>query len=82
MDEQKKFFKDNHKSFKYYGRDMETLLFHTKMAHSNRIFFESDDVKTKINMLDIKMGYKRLVIHNNIDKGNDKLPANISHMYV
>lgn len=36
----KGFFEKNLNSFKYYGRDIETLLFHTKMAYSNRILFD------------------------------------------
>ena len=41
------FFIKNKAIFKYFGRSMETLLFHTKIAHSNRVFWETDPSKKK-----------------------------------
>ena len=79
--EQKKFFKENYASFKYFGRDMETLLFHTKLAHANRVFFEPKEARGKINLTDIKGGYQRFELHNKIKK-TDKMPMSVEHMYL
>lgn len=76
----RKFFKDKYESFKYFGRDMETLLFHTKMAHSNRILFESKQFTKKITMLDIKNGYNRFLLHNGIKKA-EPMSDSIRHLY-
>lgn len=77
-----KFFKEKYKTFKYFGRDMETLLFHTKVVHSNRVFFESAENKYKITLEDIKIGYQRFLLHSNIKKDTNKIPSIIEHMYL
>lgn len=78
LDKKEKFFSKNHKSFKYFGRDMETLLFHTKVAHSNRIFFLPSYHKNKITFEDIQSGYNRFNLHNDKD---EELPPSIRHLY-
>ena len=79
FNEQLIFFKNHYKNFKYYGRDIETLLYHTKVAHSNRIFFQPEDVIKKLTMNDIKMGFQRFILHNK-DESND-IPSFFAHMY-
>ena len=75
-----KFFTEKHSTFKYFGRDMETLLFHTKVVHSNRIFFEPKENKSKITFKDLKLGYQRFVIHGDVKKGG--IPESVKHMYL
>ncbi|XWV26650.1 putative cfxQ-like protein [Tupanvirus soda lake] len=75
------FFKENFESFKYFGRDMETLLFHTKVSHSNRVFFEPKENKGKITIQDLKSGYQRFILHSNIKK-EDEMPMSVKHMYL
>ncbi|AVL94617.1 putative CfxQ-like protein [Moumouvirus australiensis] len=70
-------FIKNHNKFKYFGRDIETLLFHTKMAHSKRIIFETENNKI-INLQDMENGLKKFLEHNS-DKNNNE---NIEHMYL
>ncbi|AQN68106.1 putative cfxQ-like protein [Saudi moumouvirus] len=70
-------FIKNHNKFKYFGRDIETLLFHTKMAHSKRIIFENENNKI-INLEDIKNGLNKFLEHNS-DKNNNE---SIEHLYL
>lgn len=74
------FFKTKHLTFKSFGRDIESLLFHTKKAHSNRVFFQTNKTKWQITMNDIKEGHKRFMLHNSTNEilVNDT----IHHMYV
>ena len=53
-----KWFEDNMSSFKYYGRDMETLFSKVKIAHSRRVFCKPKEEKTKIILKDLEKGLK------------------------
>lgn len=74
-----KFFFEKYQTFKYYGRDMETLLFHTKVAHCNRAFFEPKESFRKITMADIYAGYNRFLMHQ---KSDNKIPISVRHIYL
>ena len=73
-------FADNMKYFKYFGRDMETLLAKTKICHSRRVFCKPRAEKTKLLTEDIHRGlelYKTVgsgTIHNSYESN--------THMYV
>ncbi|BCS82924.1 putative cfxQ-like protein [Cotonvirus japonicus] len=71
------FFKLHCEKFKYYGRDMETLLFHTKIAHSKRIIFEPKQTNKIINLSDMEMGLQRFMVHNYTD-----IVSDISHTQI
>jgi len=49
-------FNKNIEYFKYFGRDIETLLSKIKIAHSRRVFCKSVDEKTKITYKDLEKG--------------------------
>jgi len=51
-----KWFEKNVDYFKFYGRDIETLLSKVKIAHSRRIFCKSNDEKAKITFKDLEKG--------------------------
>lgn len=51
-----KWFEKEKDKFKYFGRDMETLLFYVKIAHSRRVFGLDDAFKKKITAEDMKNG--------------------------
>lgn len=70
------FFEVNRKSFPYYGRDVETLLSHIKVAHRNRTFFSSISQKGVITQADLDAGYRKYSIHN---KPRDTV---INYMYL
>lgn len=79
-EDESKFFKENYKSFHSAGRDMETLLFHVKVVHTNRVLFEKKEEKLKISMLDIEMGMRRFKLHNEIK--TEEIPAFVRHIYM
>jgi len=49
-------FKKNKDYFKFFGRDIETILAKTKIAHSKRIFCRPANEKKKINLKDLNKG--------------------------
>jgi SpoVK/Ycf46/Vps4 family AAA+-type ATPase len=51
-------FAKNDGSFKYAGRDIETLFAKTKIAHSKRLFESSDTVRKMLTIADLDKGYK------------------------
>ena len=59
--ELEKFFKDNYKSFEHFGGDIEVLLLCTKISHSMRIFGKHPKNRKRINLEDIKKGFKMFV---------------------
>jgi len=54
----KEWFKKNNEYFKFYGRDIETILAKTKIAHSRRVFCKLENEKRKIILKDLENGLK------------------------
>lgn len=61
-----KWFEENLKYFKFYGRDMETLFTKTKIAHSRRVFCKPPEEKTKINKADLDQGLKMFLNNDEV----------------
>ena len=53
-----KWFEQNKDCFKFFGRDMETLLAKSKIAHSRRVFCLDDTEKGKLSIKDLENGLK------------------------
>ena len=53
-----KWFKKRYDSFSGFGRDIETLLFKTKIAHSKRVYGKADSEKRVIELADLENGYE------------------------
>ena len=53
-----KWFKKWYDSFSGFGRDVETLLFKIKIAHSKRVYGRSESEKRVIELVDLDNGYK------------------------
>ena len=51
-------FKKNKDYFKFYGRDIETLLSKCKIAHSKRVFCLPEIEKRKLNLKDLEKGFE------------------------
>jgi len=51
-------FKKNKDCFKFYGRDIETLLSKTKIAHSRRVFCRPESEKKKLTVKDLDKGFE------------------------
>jgi SpoVK/Ycf46/Vps4 family AAA+-type ATPase len=68
-------FAKNKDYFKFYGRDIETFLAKTKIAHSRRVFCKNLNEKKKITYEDIEQG---LIIYlNNNEVKNRKETENL-----
>lgn len=57
-------FKKNIEYFKFYGRDIETLITKIKIAHSRRVFCKLEDEKRKIILKDLDKGLE-IYLNNN-----------------
>ena len=74
-------FESKKEHFKFFGRDMETLLAKAKIAHGRRVFCKPKSEKMKLNLTDIEKGYK-MFIENNGKKDIDLRKTIIDHMYL
>ena len=65
-------FKNKMDYFKFFGRDIETLLSKTKIAHSRRVFCKSLEEKKKITLEDLENGLKTYLNNSDIQKRQEK----------
>lgn len=73
-------FEKNMEYFKYYGRDMETLLAKTKIAHSRRVFCLPMEEKKKLNKEDLDRGFEMFLSNDEVKKRKEK--SFVSDMYL
>ena len=59
-------FKNNKEYFKFYGRDIETLLSKTKIAHSKRVFCRPEEEKKKLTLQDLDKGFQMYLKNDDI----------------
>jgi SpoVK/Ycf46/Vps4 family AAA+-type ATPase len=74
-------FEKNKDYFKYYGRDMETLLAKTKIAHGRRVFCLPEEDKKKITLEDLNKGFD-MFLKNDEVKNRKKKDDVLSHLYL
>ena len=76
-------FKKNMAYFKFFGRDMETLLAKVKIAHGRRVFCKPENEKKKITMTDMENGFKIYLKNDNVKnrKDGDNMKQIISSLY-
>lgn len=67
-----KWFDKNMSYFKYYGRDMETLLSKTKIAHSRRVFCLPVEEKGIITTEDLENGMKIFMKNDDVVKRKEE----------
>ena len=78
-----KWFEDKMDYFKFYGRDIETLLAKVKIAHGRRVFCLPKDKKLTITLKDINKGFDMFLDNNEVKSRKDATSKQIlSHMYV
>jgi SpoVK/Ycf46/Vps4 family AAA+-type ATPase len=75
-----KWFEKNKASFKFYGRDIETLFAKTKIAHSRRVFCLDENMKKKLTISDIDKGLE-IYLKNGSKNDDENLKRVISYMY-
>jgi len=67
--------------FKFFGRDMETLLAKTKIAHCRRVFCKSEKEKKVLTMGDIDKGFE-LFLENHEVKSRGNKDTAAAYMYI
>ena len=66
------FFKKNYEYFQFFGRDIETILAKTKIAHSKRVFCKLESEKKKITIKDLEKGFEIYLKNDDIKNRKDK----------
>jgi SpoVK/Ycf46/Vps4 family AAA+-type ATPase len=65
-------FRKNKDYFKFFGRDIETILAKTKIAHGRRVFCKLENEKRKINLKDLDNGFKTYLKNEDVkNRKND-----------
>ena len=76
-------FEDKMDYFKFYGRDIETLLAKVKIAHGRRVFCLPKEKKLTITVRDLDKGYNMFLDNNEVKSRKDSTTKDIlKHMYV
>jgi SpoVK/Ycf46/Vps4 family AAA+-type ATPase len=73
-------FKKNKDYFKFYGRDIETILAKTKIAHSKRVFCKPENEKKRLNLNDLENGFKIYLKNENVKNRKSEL-ENKKYLY-
>ena len=74
-------FQDKMDYFKFYGRDMETLLAKVKIAHSRRVFCLEEKYKRNINIKDMNQGYEIFLSNDEVKKRKSQIEDLYKSMY-
>ena len=76
-------FEDKMDYFKFYGRDIETLLAKIKIAHGRRVFCLSEDKKKNISLKDMQKGFDMFLDNNEVKNRKDDTTKNLlQHIYI
>ena len=75
-------FKKNMDYFKFFGRDMETLLAKTKIAHSKRVFCKPENEKKKLTLVDLNKGFEMYLKNNDVKSRKERQNAQKSLEYI
>jgi SpoVK/Ycf46/Vps4 family AAA+-type ATPase len=65
-------FNKNKEYFQFYGRDIETLLSKTKIAHSRRVFCLPEENKKKIILRDLDKGFEIFLKNEDVKNRRDE----------
>ena len=65
-------FENNKKYFTFYGRDIETLLAKTKIAHSKRVFCLNKKHKKIITLKDLNNGFQMFIENDEVKNRNNE----------
>ena len=75
-------FKKNMNYFKFFGRDMETLLAKTKIAHSKRVFCKPENEKKKLILVDLNKGFEMYLKNNDVKNRKERQNTQKSLEYI
>ena len=65
-------FKKNKDYFKFYGRDIETVLAKAKIAHSRRVFCRPESERKKITLKDLEKGFEIYLKNDDVKNRKDE----------
>lgn len=77
-----RWFEKNKDYFKYFGRDMETLLSKVKIAHSRRVFCLPEKEKRHINTKDMEKGFELYLKNDEVKSRKDTTRNLLVNMYI
>jgi AAA+ superfamily predicted ATPase len=77
-----KFFEENKSTFKFFGRDIETFLAKSKVAHSRRVFSRPSSEKTRITKEDLEAGFKMFMSNEEVKRRTESQKGSWTSMYV
>jgi len=66
-----KWFDNKMAYFKFFGRDIETLLLKIKISHSRRVFCRPVEEKTKITLIDLEKGFELFLKNEEVKNRKD-----------
>jgi SpoVK/Ycf46/Vps4 family AAA+-type ATPase len=69
-------FEKNMIYFKFYGRDIETMLSKIKIAHGRRVFCKSESEKKKITFSDLEKGFEMFLKNDDVKSRKEKESIN------
>ena len=75
-------FEKNKDYFKFYGRDMETLLSKVKISHSRRVFCLPDKEKKTITEKDMDKGFSAFISNDEVKRRIESNNSIIRSMYM
>jgi len=80
----KEWFTKNLDYFKFFGRDIETLLAKTKIVHARRVFCKPQNEKMKISLEDLEKGFQLYLKNDEVKnrKAAENIKNIIKTMYV
>ena len=78
----KDWFEKNIEYFKFFGRDIETLLAKIKIVHGRRIFCKCNEEKMKITIKDLEKGFELYKKNDEVKKRKDNNNKLLTSMYI
>lgn len=75
-------FEEKMDYFKFFGRDMETLLAKTKIAHGRRVFCKKEDEKRVITKKDLDRGFEMFTDNKEVKSRQKTIKFDVSSMYL
>ena len=75
-------FEDKMDYFKFFGRDIETLLAKVKIAHGRRVFCLPQEKKMILTLKDMNKGFDMFLNNNEVKERKNDRKEILDHMYV
>lgn len=77
-----KWFTDKKTHFTHFGRDMELLFTYTKIGHGRRVYGKESELRRKLTMVDLELGFQKFLKNRDTKNDRDKMPDSCYGLYV